>query len=157
MAPTFAMPLMSTIDSSQPTSNHSRMHSHQRSGHRLTRPLALPRIPSERLDPRSVNYDRNSIHHESGQKRGEQGERGEHSVLNRVSFGANASINAPSLHSKRQLNKTSKRATATSNSPEAVGTSPSQADETPRINGRAEISATRMDSQSRLVMCYPQD
>jgi hypothetical protein len=146
---------MSTVDSTEYLNSHSRAHSHSRSSHRLARPFTLPRIPSERFDPRSINYDQTSGGHGSGQKRGE------HNVTNGASFAANGSISAPSIHPNGQLKRISKRAEVATHSHQPEGTSHPRLDRLPHFDadadGKAEISATNMQSKSRWVSRNLQD
>lgn len=150
MASAFTVPLMSTLDSTQSLRSHSRTHSHQRSSQRLARPFALPRIPSESLDPRSGNLDHRSRGHESGQKRGE------HGIVNRASFGANGSMSAPSIYTNGQFKGISKPPEVATQSHELEGTSHSQLDGLPRADGKAEINATKMGSKPRWAFRNPQ-
>lgn len=146
-----AAPLMSTVDLSQHMRGHSHSHSQQRSSQRLSRPFALPRIPSERLDPRSVHFDHTSKSHDTGQRSGE------HGLVNRTSSGANGSISAPSIFEYGQLMSISKRGEGTTRTPEACATSRSQSYNVPRVDGKTEISAIKMDSKLRWATRNPQD
>jgi hypothetical protein len=143
MASAFAVPLMSTVESSQYVRGHAHTHSHQRSGQRLTRPFALPRIPSERLDPRSVNYNHGVESYESSQKRGH------HSTTNRASFGANGSINAPPLYTNGQLQGISKRVEATTRNPTPNGTVRYQDYVYPVADNKTGTRTTNMVSKTR--------
>ena len=145
MVSTIAVPMMSTMDSSQYVRSPSHTTSHQRSSQRLTHPFGLARIPSERLDPRSDSYHGNPKTHESGQKRAEHGN------MNNASFktnGANGPISAPSLSTNGQLSGISKPAGATIQDTEASGSFQSQGHGFPYVNAKAESSAAKMVSRS---------
>jgi hypothetical protein len=142
MASTFAVPLMSTVDSSQYVHGHSHKRSHQRSSQRLTPPFVLPRIPSERLDRRSVHYDENLRVRENGEKNEEQ------LSMNCASAGAQRSINAPSLSPDEQLKGILKRE-ATTHNPKASGSLQSQGYRYPHVDTKAETRAGKMHSKSR--------
>jgi hypothetical protein len=151
MASTFAMPLMSTVDSSLYVRSHSHTGSHHRSSQRLTRPFGLARIPSERLDPRSDSYDRTSRIHQSGEKREEHGN------MNRTSFGANESISAPSLSPDRQqLRGIPKRSEATTRTPQASELFQSQSYRSSYVDAKGEASTSKMGSKSRWAIHHPQ-
>ena len=144
MASTFTVPLMSTVDSSRYVRSHSHTGSHHRSSQRLTRPFGLARIPSERLDPRSDNYDRTSKIYESGEKGEEHGE------LNRASSGANLSISAPSLSKTGQLEGIPKRAEASTGGSKMSDFSHFHTiHESPHVNVKGKTSGPKMDSKSR--------
>ena len=149
MASAFAVPLMSNGNPFQHIRSHSQTHMHQRSSHCLARPFALPRIPSERLDPRSVNYDHNFRDCESGQKHGE-----EHGTINRASFGVNGSISAPSLHSYGQLKRVSKRAEAAAHDHGPERNSHPELYAFPGSDGKAKMSTAKMDPKSRWAFSY---
>jgi len=145
MASAFTVPLMSTIDSNESLNSHSRTHSHSRSSQRLTRPFTLPRIPSERLDPRSISYSHTARGYDSGQKRGE------YNVINGASFAAHGSISAPSIYPGGQLQRISKRAEVAPHSHKPAHASHSLLAQIPHLDAdsKAEISATNMHSKSR--------
>ncbi|KAF7509929.1 hypothetical protein GJ744_007243 [Endocarpon pusillum] len=147
MASAFTGPLISTIDSSQQLRSHGRSQSHQRSSQRLARPFTLPRIPSERFDPRSMNYGGRPPDHESGQERGENG------IMNHVSFAANGSISAPSHQTHGRLTRLSKREEVAAEDHQPKGNSLSHSYRLPRVEGKAQTSAGRMDPKSRPGSC----
>jgi hypothetical protein len=144
---------MSTIDSTESLNSHNRTHSHSYRGQRLSRPFSLARIPSERLDPRSINYS----HTAGGHDRGQKGR--EYNISNGATFAKNGSINAPSIHRSGQLQRISKRAEVTAHSPKPVGASHSLLDQIPRLSAesKAELSATEMESNSRWAFRSLQD
>ena len=135
--------LISTTESSQHLRSHSRSQSHQRSSQRSARPFTLPRIPSERFDPSSLNYNGGPPDHESGQKCEENG------IMNRVSFAANGSISAPSHQTNGRLTTLSKRAEAAAQDHQPEVTSLPHSCKLPRAEGKGQISAGRMDPKSR--------
>jgi hypothetical protein len=148
MASAFTAPLMSTIDSGESLNSHKRLLSHSRSSQRLTRPFSLPRIPSERLDPRSINDNHIAGAHDSGQKRGE------YKFINGASLAANGSIIAPSTHPSGQPQRISisKRSEVALHSHKPAGASHSLLDQIPRLDdadSKADISATKMQPKSR--------
>lgn len=144
MASTFTVPMMSTVDSSRYVRSHSQTGSHHRSSQRLTRPLGLARIPSERLDPRSDNYDRTSKICESDEKHEE------HSKYNRASVGTNLSITAPSHSKSGQPDTISKRAEAITHDSTPSGFSQSHSSRaSPYVNAKDKTSGPKMDSKSR--------
>lgn len=146
IGPAITVPLMSTIDSSQQVRGHSHKRSHQRSNERLIRPFTLPRIPSERLDPRSFNYGPDSVLHGSGQARDSPDNRTRH-----VSSGEKGFLDGPSLPSDGPLN-IPKRPEATTLDPRAIGSRHSQAyDFSSRSDARSETNAAKMGARSRFA------
>jgi hypothetical protein len=143
MATTFTVPIVSTVDSSQYAHGHSHTRSHQRSSGRLTRPFVLPRIPSERLDPKSSSYDHDSVAYESSHKCAE------HDNTNGTSLASNGSITAPSLHRDGHIKGISKPAGATTCRPTEVDTFHSQGCASSPVGARTQLSAAKMDSKSR--------
>ncbi|ERF70359.1 hypothetical protein EPUS_08783 [Endocarpon pusillum Z07020] len=143
MASGFTGPLISTVESSQHVHSHSRSQSHQCSSQRSARPFTLPRIPSERFDPGSINYDGRPPGHESRQKHGENG------IINHVSFAANGSISAPSHQTNGRLTRLSKQEKAAAQDHQPEVTSLPHSYKLPRVEGKAQISAGGMDPNSR--------
>ena len=136
MASAFAVPLMSTVESSQYIPGHSHKRSHQRSTRRLTPPFGLPRIPSERLDPGSISFNHNSTAHKDGEEHKDGN-------LNFASIGANGSIPAPSLSMDWQNEGVTKRESASPN-PDANGSLQSQGYGHPHPHLRTAASASKM-------------
>ena len=100
MTSTSAIPLISNGDSSPHSSGHSHTRSYQRTrvGSRLAPPFLLPRIPSERLDPR-----RESPQH-SEEKDDLRSHGDPFAAHDDTQFHENRLIPAPVLHSSGELN-----------------------------------------------------
>jgi hypothetical protein len=141
MSAAFAVPLMSTVDSSQHVRNHNHTHSHQRSGRRLSRPFILPRIPSERLDPRSVNYFKHS--------QAASDSHDSHDNTNRTSFRTNGSISAPSLSKEAHLKGISKRTESAKREIKPNGSMPSKDYGFPSFDSKVDRSGKGMASKMR--------
>lgn len=142
MASQFAVPIMSSIDSSSHVRGHNHSRSHQRSSQHPTHPFSLPRIPSERFDPRSLKHDHNSAIHENDQKG-----KGKEDV-NLLSFATNRTRSSPSLHTNGHLKSSSPTEVATQHATADDVSQPKGHHSTP-ADARNENSMASMASRSR--------
>lgn len=143
MESAYTVPLMSTVDSSQHMRSYGSAPSHQRSYQRLSRPHVLPRIPSERLDPRSIHDNHNSTDHGSSKKCGE------HSRSTYGPLKTNEPLSAPSLSTNGSLLALSDPREATTQQTESSSSSHSQGHSRSLADSKSQIGARKMDSKSR--------